>query len=66
MQTFIFAVLVVYSSYEYYVKQNEAFEFNLYVIYEWFLLYMIMTLAVIYLANLVTTEVSKLQFIVVF
>lgn len=58
IETFIFSVLAIYTFYQNYIKQNGAFELYFYVTVEWFLLYLIITLTVIYMAHLLTNEVS--------
>lgn len=60
IETFVFSVLAIYTLNQYCFKQNETFKVYIYVTVEWFLIYLIATVTIIYIAHLVRNEVSKL------
>lgn len=61
METFILSVLAIYTINQYCFRQNETYKVYIYVTVEWFLLYLIATVIIIYIAHLVRSEVSKLH-----
>lgn len=58
LTTFGLSVLAFYAFYRYNFQQNEFYKQHLYGMLEWFSVYLVSALVVIYMANLVAKEVS--------
>lgn len=59
VETFVFSIMTFYTLYQYYFAQKETYEISFYMTFEWFLLCLIKTLTVIYMANRVKNGVRR-------
>lgn len=58
LQTFVYAATVFYTFYKYYFEQKESYKNHFYSVFVWLILSLAITIAIIYMASLVTNEVK--------